>query len=385
MKRIPTEKLRNLIRKWQPVLATPWGVAAESPDFGEACRELGFDMDCAQSLQAQYPGAKVFRASFLRGIIASIDDVHGLGSAIFSYWRYLTHWHDAPPPDDAPEWFAVALGRLAELADSPGDERAESSPFKSMKNYRWVKRITIAGVRYLKDRGQVMAMTAPGAVLRLVREVDNDYDDHAVRVDLWGGQKLGYVPRRENSELAEAMARGIIFVGVVTVLRRQESWVDADIYELLHFPFPDFAGFTLRTFGFFAAETRCSIFPGSRRFVYKQRSPEDGMIRGVDFTFAPAGWERAMELIQRCNFLAWESEYPNPCVCDGMQWTMTIRRRHEKSLKISGDNAYPEEWEILNDFIESCLDFHEVKGNGRIFLELPPRSAQGKVRPRRPL
>ena len=89
-----------------------------------------------------------------------------------------------------------------------------------MKHYRFVKRITIAGVRYREDRARVMAMMKPGEVLYLVREGNNCYDDHAIRVDFPEGQKLGYVPRQENSDLAEQMDRGVIFVGIITSLRR---------------------------------------------------------------------------------------------------------------------------------------------------------------------
>jgi hypothetical protein len=46
-----------------------------------------------------------------------------------------------------------------------------------------------------------------GDALTLVREPDNPYDAQAVRVD-WQGQKLGYVPRRENADVARIMDRG---------------------------------------------------------------------------------------------------------------------------------------------------------------------------------
>ena len=43
--------------------------------------------------------------------------------------------------------------------------------------------------------------------LALVREPDNPYDVRAVRVD-WRGRKLGYVPRRENADVARLLDRG---------------------------------------------------------------------------------------------------------------------------------------------------------------------------------
>ena len=46
-----------------------------------------------------------------------------------------------------------------------------------------------------------------GDELALVREPDNPHDPRAVRVD-WRGRKLGYVPRRENADVARLLDRG---------------------------------------------------------------------------------------------------------------------------------------------------------------------------------
>lgn len=46
-----------------------------------------------------------------------------------------------------------------------------------------------------------------GDALTLVREPDNRHDARAVRVD-WQGHKLGYVPRRENADVARLMDSG---------------------------------------------------------------------------------------------------------------------------------------------------------------------------------
>ncbi|MEW6119077.1 MAG: HIRAN domain-containing protein [Pseudomonadota bacterium] len=46
-----------------------------------------------------------------------------------------------------------------------------------------------------------------GDALTLTREPDNPYDPRAVRVD-WRGQKLGYVPRRENADVARLLDNG---------------------------------------------------------------------------------------------------------------------------------------------------------------------------------
>ena len=46
-----------------------------------------------------------------------------------------------------------------------------------------------------------------GDALTLVREPDNPHDPRAVRVE-WQGRKIGYVPRRENADVARLMDNG---------------------------------------------------------------------------------------------------------------------------------------------------------------------------------
>ncbi|WP_296412367.1 HIRAN domain-containing protein [Zoogloea sp.] len=46
-----------------------------------------------------------------------------------------------------------------------------------------------------------------GDRLALIREPDNPHDAKAVRVE-WRGTKLGYLPRAENRDVAEAMDQG---------------------------------------------------------------------------------------------------------------------------------------------------------------------------------
>lgn len=46
-----------------------------------------------------------------------------------------------------------------------------------------------------------------GDRLALIREPDNSHDPHAIRVE-WRGEKLGYLPRAENRDVAQAMDRG---------------------------------------------------------------------------------------------------------------------------------------------------------------------------------
>jgi hypothetical protein len=64
----------------------------------------------------------------------------------------------------------------------------------------------LAGFQFYVGK-TVWSEMKPGDPLTLVREPDNAYDPHAVRVE-WRGEKLGYVPRADNADLARLMDRG---------------------------------------------------------------------------------------------------------------------------------------------------------------------------------
>ena len=106
----------EFISKWGPVL-TAWNPNDKYPQFANDCRALGFETDCGRSFAKAFPGQTGFEAEALKAVLPQITDAHFLGVAIFSYWRYLTHWLCAPPPDDAPEWFRLAFERLKELTE----------------------------------------------------------------------------------------------------------------------------------------------------------------------------------------------------------------------------------------------------------------------------
>lgn len=63
-----------------------------------------------------------------------------------------------------------------------------------------------------------------GDVLTLTREPDNPFDPRAVRVD-WRGQKLGYVPRRENADVTRLLDNGQPLVARISRLAEgRDPW-----------------------------------------------------------------------------------------------------------------------------------------------------------------
>jgi hypothetical protein len=63
-----------------------------------------------------------------------------------------------------------------------------------------------------------------GDALTLVREPDNAYDAKAVRVE-WQGRKIGYVPRRENADVARLMDRGeVLEARIARLAEVRDPW-----------------------------------------------------------------------------------------------------------------------------------------------------------------
>lgn len=90
-------------------------------------------------------------------------------------------------------WVAIAMAGSAH-ADVAGRILLQDSP--------------LAGFQYHAGKALWPQMRV-GDALTLVREPDNPHDRNAVRVD-WRGSKIGYVPRRENADVARFLDRGAL-------------------------------------------------------------------------------------------------------------------------------------------------------------------------------
>lgn len=90
----------------------------EDTEFlGEELADLGFIMDCGESLKKALPDAVNFfdDNDELKKNIDKLD-IQTLGNAIFSQWRYWNYWSMCPMEECHFEWFVIAFTRLAELA-----------------------------------------------------------------------------------------------------------------------------------------------------------------------------------------------------------------------------------------------------------------------------
>jgi hypothetical protein len=96
--------------------------------------------------------------------------------------------------------FLTAL--LAILAASPAAKAWAASPRRGLL----IQESPLAGFQYHAGES-LWGWMCEGDVLTLAREPQNPYDPKAVRVD-WQGRKLGYVPRMENTAVAQMLDRG---------------------------------------------------------------------------------------------------------------------------------------------------------------------------------
>lgn len=69
-----------------------------------------------------------------------------------------------------------------------------------------VQQSPLAGFQFYQGKALWDEMK-PGDLLQLVRERENPHDANAVRFE-WNGSHLGYIPRRENADVARQMDRG---------------------------------------------------------------------------------------------------------------------------------------------------------------------------------
>ena len=81
----------------------------------------------------------------------------------------------------------------------------------------------LAGFQYHAGK-KLWPQMRVGDKLMLVREPDNVHDRLAIRVE-WQQQKIGYVPRRENSDIARLMDHGVPVVARISRLAQsRDPW-----------------------------------------------------------------------------------------------------------------------------------------------------------------
>ena len=93
-----------------------------------------------------------------------------------------------------------------------------------------VQHAPLAGFAYYDGNAAWDAMKT-GDRLTLVREPGNAHDTNAVRIE-WQDRMLGYVPRKDNADIARQMDHGARIEARVTELRRAANGRHRVSYEI---------------------------------------------------------------------------------------------------------------------------------------------------------
>ena len=119
----------------------------------------------------------------------------------------------------------LALLAMALLHISAASHAAETTAARIV-----IQDAPLAGSLYY-DASAVWDRIKVGDRLTLVREPANPHDIHAVRLE-WHGRMLGYVPRRDNSDLARQMDHGARVEARITELHRAPNGRHRISYEI---------------------------------------------------------------------------------------------------------------------------------------------------------
>jgi hypothetical protein len=114
-------------------------------------------------------------------------------------------------------WAALVAASGADAADAPSARIV-------------VERQALAGFVYYDGRAVWDSMKA-GDRLTLTREPANPHDANAIRLD-WQGHMLGYVPRRDNADLARQMDLGARAEARITALAKSANGRNRISYEI---------------------------------------------------------------------------------------------------------------------------------------------------------
>lgn len=106
-----------------------------------------------------------------------------------------------------------------------------AAPVRAADAYIIVQQSPLAGFQYYEGKG-LWNMMRVGDTLQLAREPQNPHDANAVRV-LWRNEMLGYIPRRENSDVARQMDRGApVKARIVKLKESRNPWqrIEFEVY-----------------------------------------------------------------------------------------------------------------------------------------------------------
>lgn len=85
--------------------------------------------------------------------------------------------------------------------------------------------IHIAGTTYIKNIWEIEPKITHDMILTFRREIDNEYDTHAIMILSPDGDKIGYVPKAKNEVISNLLDAGKLIYGKVKEKSIVNDWV----------------------------------------------------------------------------------------------------------------------------------------------------------------
>ena len=87
----------------------------------------------------------------------------------------------------------------------------------------------VAGIYYIKNISEIYSGLAVGDRLEFFREPNNPHDKYAISIQTVDGQKIGYIPRRDNIVFSRLLDAGKNLFGKITAKQASDYIGDNDM------------------------------------------------------------------------------------------------------------------------------------------------------------
>ncbi|WP_161980893.1 HIRAN domain-containing protein [Streptococcus sp. S784/96/1] len=87
----------------------------------------------------------------------------------------------------------------------------------------------VAGVMHVENFEMIEPDLKNGVELVFLREPNNPYDAEAIMILTQAGQKIGYVPKKDNVIFARLMDAGKLLIGKIQEKTQKGKWTKVDI------------------------------------------------------------------------------------------------------------------------------------------------------------
>ena len=246
----------------------------------------------------------------------------------------------------------------------------------------------VVGSFAIKDFEEIIKKLKSGDIVLLEREPDNRYDENAIRVDNWQGQKLGYIPRQKNPPLAKLIDDGRLLYAKVESKSDHKPYLIIEIFQSAKFKLPEKLDEIkiIRKFHFhysnreqeydiyftnkgknkiirFISGNYCSLMglDLAKRNPFSAEMPSDIIFKEV--LMSNKRFEKFVAELSACHMNSWDSEYRYYMPADQLDmkstpsWNIRILYNEHSKLISEGCCKFPPYWKRFLNVLAEYVDY----------------------------